>query len=61
MLLERFANHYNRTLFGMYPRNRRGESSQRGEGIGLSLWIELAESLPAGLWKVSQLKLKGPL
>ncbi|GFZ19397.1 hypothetical protein Acr_28g0001020 [Actinidia rufa] len=32
MLLERFANHYNRTLFGTYPRNRRDESSRRGEG-----------------------------
>ncbi|XP_028066908.1 E3 ubiquitin-protein ligase UPL2-like isoform X3 [Camellia sinensis] len=37
MLRERFANRYNRTLFGMYPRNRRGESSRRGEGIGSSL------------------------
>ncbi|GFZ10082.1 LOW protein: E3 ubiquitin ligase-like protein [Actinidia rufa] len=37
MLRERFANHYNRTLFGMYSRNRRGESSRRGEGIGSSL------------------------
>lgn len=31
MLRERFARRYNRTLFGMYPRNRRGESSRRGE------------------------------
>lgn len=37
MLRERFARRYNRTLFGMYPRNRRGESSRRGEGIGSSL------------------------
>ncbi|KAA8538199.1 hypothetical protein F0562_027807 [Nyssa sinensis] len=37
MLRERFANRYSRTLFGMYPRNRRGESSRRGEGIGSSL------------------------
>ncbi|XVE95159.1 hypothetical protein REPUB_Repub02eG0072400 [Reevesia pubescens] len=38
MLRERFAHRYhNRTLFGMYPRNRRGESSRRGEGIGSSL------------------------
>ncbi|KAL3504968.1 hypothetical protein ACH5RR_034809 [Cinchona calisaya] len=33
MLRERFARRYNRTLFGMYPRNRRGESSRRGEGL----------------------------
>ncbi|XVF64921.1 hypothetical protein PTKIN_Ptkin09bG0205300 [Pterospermum kingtungense] len=38
MLRERFAHRYhNRTLFGMYPRNRRGEPSRRGEGIGSSL------------------------
>ncbi|KAK8580430.1 hypothetical protein V6N13_143527 [Hibiscus sabdariffa] len=38
MLRERFAHRYhNRSLFGMYPRNRRGESSRRGEGIGSSL------------------------
>ncbi|XVE55632.1 hypothetical protein DITRI_Ditri03aG0174200 [Diplodiscus trichospermus] len=38
MLRERFAHRYhNRALFGMYPRNRRGESSRRGEGIGSSL------------------------
>jgi E3 ubiquitin-protein ligase HUWE1 len=37
MLRERFARRYNRTLFGMYPRSRRGESSRRGEGIGSSL------------------------
>lgn len=37
MLRERFARRYNRTLFGMFPRNRRGESSRRGEGIGSSL------------------------
>ncbi|XP_022768487.1 E3 ubiquitin-protein ligase UPL2-like isoform X2 [Durio zibethinus] len=38
MLRERFAHRYhNHNLFGMYPRNRRGESSRRGEGIGSSL------------------------
>ncbi|GKC68321.1 hypothetical protein Tco_1100919, partial [Tanacetum coccineum] len=37
MLQERFSHHYNRTLFGMLPRSRRGESSRRGEGIGSSL------------------------
>lgn len=38
MLRERFANRYhNHTLFGMYPRSRRGESSRRSEGIGSSL------------------------
>lgn len=38
MLRERFAHRYhNHTLFGMYPRNRRGESSRRGEGIGSSV------------------------
>lgn len=37
MLRERFAHRYNRTLFGMYPRNRRGETSRRGDGIGSSL------------------------
>lgn len=38
MLRERFAHRYhNSTLFGMYPRGRRGESSRRGEGIGYSL------------------------
>ncbi|KAE8709850.1 E3 ubiquitin-protein ligase UPL2 [Hibiscus syriacus] len=37
MLRERFAHRYhNRNLFGMYPRNRRGESSRRREGIGSS-------------------------
>ncbi|XP_076899559.1 E3 ubiquitin-protein ligase UPL2-like [Bidens hawaiensis] len=36
MLRERFRRN-NRTLFGMFPRNRRGESSRRGEGIGSSL------------------------
>ncbi|XP_021743761.1 E3 ubiquitin-protein ligase UPL2-like [Chenopodium quinoa] len=36
MLRERFAHRYHsRTLFGMYPRSRRGESSRRGEGTGL--------------------------
>ncbi|KAL8126457.1 hypothetical protein AgCh_013662 [Apium graveolens] len=34
MLRERFAHRYNRTLFGMHARNRRGESSRRGDGIG---------------------------
>lgn len=33
MLRERFARRYNRTLFGMYPRSRRGDSSRRGEDI----------------------------
>ncbi|XP_050235135.1 E3 ubiquitin-protein ligase UPL2-like isoform X2 [Mercurialis annua] len=38
MLRERVAHRYhNRTLFGMYPRSRRGESSRRAEGIGYSL------------------------
>ncbi|XP_065881477.1 E3 ubiquitin-protein ligase UPL2-like [Euphorbia lathyris] len=38
MLRERFAHRYhNRTLFGMYPRSRRGESSRRGEGVGYNL------------------------
>ncbi|XP_061371769.1 E3 ubiquitin-protein ligase UPL1-like [Gastrolobium bilobum] len=37
MLRERFAHRYSRTLFGMYPRSRRGEASRRGEGIGSSL------------------------
>ncbi|KAJ4962286.1 hypothetical protein NE237_022225 [Protea cynaroides] len=38
MLRERFAHRYHsRTLFGMYPRNRRGESSRRGEAIGASV------------------------
>ncbi|CAA0843325.1 E3 ubiquitin-protein ligase UPL1 [Striga hermonthica] len=39
MLRERFARRYNQTLFGIYPRNRRGESSRRGVdrvGGGLS-------------------------
>ncbi|KAI3685937.1 hypothetical protein L1987_79606 [Smallanthus sonchifolius] len=36
MLRERFRRH-NRTLFGMFPRSRRGESSRRGEGIGSCL------------------------
>ncbi|RYR42130.1 hypothetical protein Ahy_A08g038587 isoform B [Arachis hypogaea] len=34
MLRERFAHRYSRPLFGMYPRNRRGETSRRGEGVG---------------------------
>ncbi|XP_042046787.1 E3 ubiquitin-protein ligase UPL2-like [Salvia splendens] len=33
MLRERFARRYNQTLFGLYPRNRRGESSRRGDGL----------------------------
>ncbi|KAK4489970.1 hypothetical protein RD792_000624 [Penstemon davidsonii] len=33
MLRERFAHRYNQTLFGMHPRNRRGESSRRGDGL----------------------------
>lgn len=33
LLRERFARRYNRTLFGVYPRSRRGESSRRGEGL----------------------------
>lgn len=37
MLRERFAHRYNRTLFGVYPRNRRGETSRRGDGIGTGL------------------------
>ncbi|XP_042494478.1 E3 ubiquitin-protein ligase UPL2-like isoform X2 [Macadamia integrifolia] len=38
MLRERFAHRYHsRTLFGVYPRNRRGESSRRSEAIGASL------------------------
>ncbi|KAJ7965883.1 E3 ubiquitin-protein ligase UPL1-like [Quillaja saponaria] len=37
MLRERFAHRYSRTLFGMYPRSRRGETSRRGDGIGSSL------------------------
>ncbi|KAG5080956.1 hypothetical protein AAZX31_02G201900 [Glycine max] len=36
MLRERFAHRYSRTLFGMYPRSRRGETSRR-EGIGSGL------------------------
>ncbi|GMH04119.1 hypothetical protein Nepgr_005958 [Nepenthes gracilis] len=36
MLRERFAHRYrNRTLFGMHPRSRRGESSRLGEGSNL--------------------------
>lgn len=38
MLRERFAHRYhNRTLFGMYSRNHRGESSRRIESSGSSL------------------------
>lgn len=33
LLRERFARRYNRTLFGVYPRSRRGESSRRGDGL----------------------------
>ncbi|GAB4839475.1 hypothetical protein Ancab_028998 [Ancistrocladus abbreviatus] len=36
MLRERFAHRYhNRTLFGVYPRSRRGDSSRRGDGSTL--------------------------
>nr|GEV63223.1 E3 ubiquitin-protein ligase UPL2-like [Tanacetum cinerariifolium] len=34
MLRERFAHRFNRTLFGMLPRSRRGESSRRGDVVG---------------------------
>ncbi|WJX63238.1 HECT-type E3 ubiquitin transferase [Trifolium repens] len=37
MLRERYAHRYSRTLFGMYPRSRRGETSKRGDGIGSGL------------------------
>ncbi|KAI3693244.1 hypothetical protein L6452_33076 [Arctium lappa] len=37
MLRERFARRYNRTLFGMFPRSRRGESSRRCEGVRSSM------------------------
>ena len=37
MLRERFAHRYSRTLFGMYPRSRRGETSRRGDGSGSGL------------------------
>lgn len=38
MLRERFAHRFHsRALFGMYPRNRRGESSRRGEAAGAGL------------------------
>ena len=36
MLRERFAHRYSRTVFGMYPRSRRGDTSRR-EGIGSGL------------------------
>ncbi|KAK7301089.1 hypothetical protein RJT34_11949 [Clitoria ternatea] len=36
MLRERFAHRYSRTLLGMYPRSRRGETSRR-EGVGSGL------------------------
>lgn len=36
MLRERFAHRYHsHNLFGMYPRNRRGEPSRRGEGSSM--------------------------
>ncbi|KAI9106855.1 hypothetical protein K1719_022383 [Acacia pycnantha] len=37
MLRERVAHRYSRTLFGMYPRGRRGETSRRGESIAPGL------------------------
>ncbi|KAI3860285.1 hypothetical protein MKX03_030966 [Papaver bracteatum] len=38
MLRERVAHRYHsRTLFGMYPRNRRGESSRWGDALGSSV------------------------
>ena len=37
MLRERYAHRYSRTLFGMYPRSRRGETSRRGEAVGSGL------------------------
>ncbi|XP_028777707.1 E3 ubiquitin-protein ligase UPL1 [Neltuma alba] len=37
MLRERVAHRYSRTLFGMYPRGRRGETSRRGESIASGL------------------------
>ncbi|KAL5100636.1 hypothetical protein RYX36_004963 [Vicia faba] len=37
MLRERYAHRYSRTLFGMYPRSRRGETSRRGDGTGSGL------------------------
>jgi E3 ubiquitin-protein ligase HUWE1 len=37
MLRERFAHRYSRTLFGMHPRSRRGETSRHGEGTGSGL------------------------
>ncbi|KAJ8645550.1 hypothetical protein MRB53_007298 [Persea americana] len=38
MLRERYAHRYHsRGLLGMYPRNRRGDSSRRGEAVGSSL------------------------
>ncbi|KAI3837210.1 hypothetical protein MKX03_010775 [Papaver bracteatum] len=38
MLRERVAHRYHsRTLFCMYPRNRRGESSRRGDALGSSV------------------------
>ncbi|PPD77228.1 hypothetical protein GOBAR_DD25835 [Gossypium barbadense] len=65
MLRERFAHRYhNRNLFGMYPRNRRGESSRRGEGIGSSLdrmggSIVSRRSVSAKLIEAEELKLFG--
>ncbi|XP_010277573.1 PREDICTED: E3 ubiquitin-protein ligase UPL2-like isoform X2 [Nelumbo nucifera] len=38
MLRERLSHRYHsRTLFGMYPRSRRGESSRQGEAVGSTL------------------------
>lgn len=37
MLRERVAHRYSRTLFGMYPRGRRGETSRRGESFASAL------------------------
>ncbi|KAL5100638.1 hypothetical protein RYX36_004965 [Vicia faba] len=37
MLRERYAHRYSRTLFGMYPRSRRGDTSRRGDGTGSGL------------------------
>ncbi|XP_004501671.1 E3 ubiquitin-protein ligase UPL2-like isoform X2 [Cicer arietinum] len=34
MLRERFAHRYSRTLLGMHPRSRRGETSRHGESSG---------------------------
>ncbi|XP_054797950.1 E3 ubiquitin-protein ligase UPL1-like [Prosopis cineraria] len=37
MLRERVAHRYSRTLFGMYPRGRRAETSRRGESVASGL------------------------